>query len=106
LSTLVRAELAFGIAVAKTAQERAIRQQRLAWIESLGWEWQPFDVAASDGFATLAAQVHKVRPGHSRSKDIMLAGHAYSLGASLATLNSKDFEAVQDLVEIIIPKTS
>lgn len=33
----------------------------------------------------------------------MLTGQAYSLGASLATLNSKGFELVSDLIEIVVP---
>lgn len=34
----------------------------------------------------------------------MPAGHAYALGASLLTLNLKDFELVSDRVEIIVPE--
>jgi predicted nucleic acid-binding protein len=34
----------------------------------------------------------------------MIAGHAYALGASLATLNPKDFELIRDLVPIVVPE--
>lgn len=64
----------------------------------------PFDAAAADSYATLAAHVAAKRPAHARSTDIMLAGHAYALGAAFLTFNPKDFEHVSDRVEIIVPE--
>lgn len=105
ISALSCAELAFGVERAATAEIRRQRIARRAWLrDTLGSDWLPFDAAAADGYAVLAAIVAKTRPGRARSKDIMLAGHAHSLGASLVTLNPKDFELVADEVEIIVPE--
>jgi len=103
-SALSYAELAFGIAVAADRDTRAERQQNLAWLDALGVEWLPFNRQAADGYAAVAPTVHSQRRAHSRSTDIMLAGHAYSLGASLVTLNPKDFELVSHLVKIVTPE--
>lgn len=104
LSAIVLAELRFGMEAATTAEHRHERTARLAWIEAtLGTEWLPFDMAAARGYAALAARVAQTRPAHARSKDIMLAGHAHSLGAQLLTFNAKDFELVSDQVEIVVP---
>jgi len=103
VSALSYAELAFGIAVARDRDERESRQFRLSWIESLGVEWLPFDERAAEGYAAMAAIVHASRRAHSRSKDILIAGHAYALGAGVATLNPKDFELVSTRVRIIGP---
>jgi predicted nucleic acid-binding protein len=102
-SAITYAELSFGIAIQSEPQIRAHRQFRLSLLDRVGIEWLPFDQHAAAGYAEIARYVHIKRPQHSRSKDIMLAGQAYALGASLATLNPKDFELISDLVEIIIP---
>ncbi|AYG03254.1 PIN domain-containing protein [Gryllotalpicola protaetiae] len=103
-SILSYAELAFGIAAATDRDTRAGRQENLTWIESLAPNWLSFDRRAADGYAAVAAAVRPTRPAHARSKDIMLAGQAYALGASLATLNPKDFELVSHLVKIVAPE--
>lgn len=105
VSALSYAELGFGVERAPTAEIRRERIARRAWLrDTLGSDWLPFDTAAADSYAVLATIVAKTRAGHARSKDIMLAGHAHSLGASLVTLNPKDFELVADDVEIILPE--
>ncbi|GAA4167533.1 hypothetical protein GCM10022287_01220 [Gryllotalpicola koreensis] len=102
-SAISYGELAFGVSVAADAHARAERQENLNWIESLAPRWLPYDRRAAAGYGVLAATVKRHRPAHARSKDIMLAGHAFALGASLATLNPKDFELVADVVPIISP---
>lgn len=105
LSALSYAELAFGIEKATDAAQRRDRQAYRSWLEDiLLTEWKPFDVRAADGYARLAARVVKARPAHARRTDIMIAGHAYALGAKLVTLNPKDFELVADAVEIVVPR--
>jgi predicted nucleic acid-binding protein len=103
-SALSYAELAFGIAVAPDRDTRAERQRTLAWLDSLAVDWLPFNRQAADGYAAVAPAVHAQRRAHSRRTDIMLAGHAYALGASLVTLNPKDFELVSNLVKIVSPQ--
>jgi tRNA(fMet)-specific endonuclease VapC len=102
-SALSYAELAFGVAVASDRDEREARRYRLAWLESLGVDWLPFDERAGDGYAAMAAIVYASRRAHTRSKDILIAGHAYALGAALATTNPKDFALVADHVRVIGP---
>jgi predicted nucleic acid-binding protein len=104
LSSLSHAELLLGVEVANDSAVHAVRQEKLRWLESLGLDWLPFDSDAARGYAAVAAEVWKTRRAHARTKDIMLAGHAYALGAHLATLNPKDFELVSDMVPIIVPK--
>jgi hypothetical protein len=50
---------------------------------------------------SLGAIVSQKRPNHARSKDIMLAGHAYSLCAAMMTRNPKDFELVSTMVTVL-----
>ena len=105
VSTVTYAELMFGVEIASTTALRRERSARLAWLrDTLETEWLPFDTVAAQSYALLAANVAPKRPRHARSKDIMLAGHALSIGAGLATLNPKDFELVSDRVEIIVPE--
>ncbi|MCE7481619.1 type II toxin-antitoxin system VapC family toxin [Microbacterium profundi] len=105
LSAISEAELRFGIEHAPSPQERRSRTTRFARIEySVAAGWAPFDSAAAASYGHLAALVAKTRPSHARSKDIMLAAHAHSLGAVFVTLNPKDFELVADEVEVIVPE--
>lgn len=105
LSTIALAELLFGIDRADEPRERRRRITQLARIELLlKAPWLPYDRAAAGSYGRLAAIVAKTRPGHARNKDVMLAGHAASLGAALVTLNPKDFELVADEVEIVVPE--
>ncbi|MCL2787764.1 MAG: hypothetical protein FWD59_04615 [Micrococcales bacterium] len=103
LSSLSLSELAFGVTLSADVSARAHRQARLTHWDSIGLEWLPFDRAAAEGYAIVAAEVWKARRGHARSRDTMLAGQAYALGASIATLNPRDFQLVNHLVPIIVP---
>lgn len=105
VSTISAAELQFGIARAFTNEQRRLRRARFQRIIMLlQTPWLPFDDAAAAGYGRLAAIVANTRPSHARSKDIMLAGHAYSLGAAIMTRNPKNFELLADEVEIIVPE--
>lgn len=104
LSAIVHAELRLGIERTADPATRRLRQEELALVSRLfDSSCLPFDLAAADGYAHLAARVALTRPAHARSKDIMLAGHAYAIGAKLMTFNAKDFELVSDHVEIVVP---
>lgn len=99
-STITAAELQFGLQLTVGTPKHAARQARLTLLESQ-FEWIPFDEKAAVGYGTLAAVVHQSRTSHARSKDIMIAGHAYSMGAALMTRNPKDFELVEKMIAII-----
>ncbi|WP_156761504.1 PIN domain-containing protein [Microbacterium karelineae] len=104
VSAISYAELSFGVAVATDPTVRRERRRYLAELDdALGVDWLPFDRTAGDGYATLAARIASRRPSHARSKDILIAGHAYALGARLATLNPRDFELVSDEVGVEVP---
>ncbi|MGF2949525.1 PIN domain-containing protein [Microbacterium alcoholitolerans] len=105
LSALTLAELRFGIELAPDPRTRARRVQELSLVEDVvGAAWLPFDRAAAEGYGKMASIVAKTRPAQARRIDTMIAGHAYSLGAAIMTLNPKDFELVADEVEIIVPE--
>lgn len=99
-STITLAELQFGLQLTVGTPKHAARQARLTLLDSQ-FEWTPFDEKAAVGYGTLAAVVRQSRASHARSKDIMIAGHAYSIGAALMTRNPKDFELVDKMISII-----
>ena len=99
-SVITLAELQFGLQLTVGTSKHAARQARLTLLDSQ-FEWTPFDEKAALGYGTLAATVHQSRPNHARSKDIMIAGHAYSMGAALMTRNPKDFELVDQMITVI-----
>lgn len=105
LSMITAAELRFGIERSPTTE---LRRQRTAQFHRitrvLDAPWLPFDEAAAESYGRLAAVVARTRPAHARGKDVMIAGHAQALGASLITLNPKDFELVADEVDIVVPE--
>ena len=65
------------------------------------FEWIPFEEPDAESYALLAAKVARKRPGHARSKDILIAAQALTLGVPLLTRNVKDFHLVSDVVEIL-----
>ena len=99
-SAITLAELQFGLQLTIGTPKHAERQARLTLLDSQ-FEWTPFDEKAALGYGTLAVVVNQNRPNHARSKDIMIAGHAYAMGAALMTRNPKDFELVDKMIEII-----
>lgn len=99
-SSICLAELQFGIQAAPTAAIRSARVRRVAAYRSL-LEWIPFEESDAESYGMLAGRVAKQRPAHARSKDIMLAAQALTLGVPLLTRNVHDFDLVSDLVEIL-----
>jgi predicted nucleic acid-binding protein len=99
-SIISLAELQFGIRSSATEEIRRNRVHRLAvWRELM--DWILFDEHAAESYGELAARVKRLRPQHARSKDIMIAAQAHSLGIPLMTRNAKDFELVEDVVEVL-----
>lgn len=101
-SAICLAELQFGVEAAASVGERNFRLQRIARYSEV-LEWIAFDEADATSYGVLAARVSPVRAGHARSKDIMIAAQALTLGIPLMTRNGRDFELVSDLVEIVGP---
>lgn len=99
-SIISLAELHFGIQAAPDRQVQAERTRRVARYRNV-LDWVPFDEYAAEAYGLLAAEVSRNRPRHARSKDVMIASQAYSLGIPLMTRNAKDFELVDHLVEIL-----
>jgi predicted nucleic acid-binding protein len=99
-SIISLAELQFGIRSSATEEIRRTRVHRLAvWRELM--DWILFDEHAAESYGELAARVKRLRPQHARSKDIMIAAQAHSLGIPLMTRNAKDFKLIEDVVEIL-----
>ena len=98
-SVLCLAELRFGVHSAPDAATRAARVKNLARYRNL--EWIPFEESDAESYAILASRVATQRPAHARSKDLMIAAQALTLGVPLLTRNVKDFALVLDLVEIL-----
>ncbi|KRE70993.1 PIN domain-containing protein [Arthrobacter sp. Soil762] len=99
-SIISLAELQFGIRSSASEEIRRNRVRRLAvWRELM--DWILFDEHAAESYGELAARVKLLRPQHARSKEIMIAAQAHSLGIPLMTRNARDFELVQDVVEIL-----
>lgn len=83
-STIVRAELAYGLSVfAATGQiSRAARRRTLIdALDGLDDFWRDFDIDASEGYGRLTA----LTPQAMRAKDALIAGHAHSLGIPVIT---------------------
>lgn len=102
-SAVVRAELEFGVAVARSAEAHAQRQGRLTRLVRSGLQWLPFTESTATFHAELMHAVHPEAPGKARSRDLMIAATAYELGARLATLNPADFRHVDSKLEIVVP---
>lgn len=65
------------------------------------FEWIPFEEPDAENYGVLAARVAPRRPAHARTKDILIAAQALTLGVPLLTRNVRDFDLVSDLVEIL-----
>ncbi len=99
-SAICLAELLFGVQTAPSASIRSLRTKRLAVYRSM-LEWIPFEEPDAESYATLAALVARKRPAHARSKDMLIAAQALTLGVPLITRNVRDFDLVRDVVEIL-----
>ncbi len=91
LSTLVIAEIRFGIALAKSAQKRAALESWVDGLESRYWsQTLDFDKASALHFGRIAAS----REAKSRDPqviDLQLAAQAAAYDATIATRNLRDF---------------
>lgn len=101
ISAITLAELHFGVLVAKQQKVRAERLRRLLVIKSK-FDALPINetVAASYG-QVAAAVVDAGRQPQTRSIDLLIAATAHAHSARLYTRNTSDFDALEDLVEVV-----
>lgn len=92
LSTLVMAEIQYGLALPKAAHKRSFLELWLRGLEERYWSrvWE-FDAADARSYGGLAAST-EAKKREPQIIDIQIAAQALARNASLATRNVKDFE--------------
>jgi toxin FitB len=100
ISVVSLTELHFGVLVAQDDDTRARRMLRLAVVED-HFDALPFDAAAARECGRLHAAVAK-RGGQPRRRalDLAIAATANVHGVPLLTYNVKDFQIIDDLVDV------
>jgi predicted nucleic acid-binding protein len=103
ISVISLSELHFGVLAAPNDEIRAHRMRRLAIIEDR-FDALPFDAEAARECGRLHAAVAQ-RGGKPRRRafDLAIAATANVNRAPLLTFNIKDFEIVDDLVDVRSP---
>jgi toxin FitB len=103
ISVVSLTELHFGVLVAPDEEARAHRMRRLAIIEDR-FDALPFDTEAARECGRLHAAVAQ-RGGKPRRRafDLAIAATASVNRVPLLTYNVKDFEIVEDLVDVRRP---
>jgi predicted nucleic acid-binding protein len=103
ISVVSLTELHFGVLVASDQETRAHRLRRLGVIES-HFDALPFNAAAARECGRLHATVTQ-RGGQPRRRafDLAIAATANIHGVPLLTYNGKDFQIIEDLVDIQSP---
>jgi toxin FitB len=103
ISVVSLTELHFGVLVAKDDDTRARRMLRLGAIED-HFDALPFDAAAARECGRLHAVVAK-RGGQPRRRafDLAIAATANVQGVPLLTYNTKDFQIIDDMVDLRSP---
>ena len=103
VSAVTMAELAAGPHAASDADERGRRQDRLQRAEA-AFDPLPFDSEAARAYgrvyAAVAAAGRKARG--ARAVDLLIAATACAAGLPLYTRNGADFEALEDLVDVVV----
>jgi len=100
ISVASLAELQFGVLVAKTSQDRALRLNRLSAIQRR-FDALPIDDAVADSYAQLADRVAQVgRQPRGRVMDLLIAATAHAHGATVYTRNAEDLTGLDELVTV------
>jgi predicted nucleic acid-binding protein len=103
VSALTMAELAAGPHATDDADECARRQDRLQRAEAV-FDPLPFDTDAARAygrvFASVMAAGRKARG--ARAVDLLLAATALAADLPLYTRNSGDFQALGDLIDVVV----
>lgn len=92
ISSITLAELEFG--VAKSAKPEVNAQALAAFVAPLGVE--PFEDVAAAAYGDVRAQLERAGTPIG-SLDMLIAGHALSLDATLVTNNEREFRKVAHL---------
>ncbi|MCJ0905500.1 type II toxin-antitoxin system VapC family toxin [Rhodococcus sp. ARC_M6] len=100
ISAVSLAELHFGLLVAASAEQRALRLQRLIAVERK-FEPLPVDALVARSYGQLAAAVkeHGRKP-QPRALDLMIAATAHAHNARLVTRNAEDLRGIEHLLRI------
>lgn len=103
ISVISLTELHFGVLIAPDEEARAHRMRRLAIVEDR-FDALPFNAEAARECGRLHAAVAQ-RGGKPRRRafDLAIAATANVNRVPLLTYNSKDFEIVEDLVDVRRP---
>ncbi len=103
VSAVTMAELAAGPHATSDADERGRRQDRLQRAEA-AFDPLPFDSDAARAYGRVYAAVvgagRKARG--ARAVDLLIAATACASGLPLYTRNGDDFEALEDLVDVVV----
>ncbi|HZA76682.1 MAG TPA: type II toxin-antitoxin system VapC family toxin [Acidimicrobiales bacterium] len=103
VSAITMAELAAGPHATDDPDERGRRQDRLQRTEA-AFEALPFDGDAARAYGRIYAAVvaagRKARG--ARSLDLLIAAIACSAELPLYTRNGQDFEAIEELVDVVV----
>ena len=91
VSSVVAAELAYGVAKSGSARNRAALEMFLSPLEIL-----PFDEKAVWAYSDLRAHLEQ-QGVYIESLDTMIAAHAIALDATLVTNNGREFSRVPGL---------
>ena len=91
ISSVVAAELAYGVAKSASARNRSALEMFLAPLEIM-----PFDEHAVWTYGTLRADLERLGQTIG-ALDTMIAAHALSLDATLVTNNQREFSRVTGL---------
>lgn len=103
ISAACLAELHFGVLVARDDDERARRALRLGVIEST-FEPLPIDAVVAREWGRLAAAVRtRGDQPRRRALDLAIAATANIHNVVLLTLNTADFQLIDDLVDVRTP---
>jgi predicted nucleic acid-binding protein len=103
VSAITMAELAAGPHAARDADERGRRQDRLQRAEA-AFDPLPFDIEAARAYGRIYAAVTAAgrKARGSRAADLLIAATACAADLPLYTRNGADFEALEDLVDVVV----
>jgi predicted nucleic acid-binding protein len=103
ISAITMAELAAGPHAASDPDERSRRQDRLQRAEA-AFDPLPFDSEAARAYGRIYAAVSAAgrKARGARAVDLFIAATALAAGLPLFTRNGADFEAIDELVDVVV----